>query len=233
MFETVLLFTLMEVLLARFSFAGSKVWVLLDHCRLLVAGKVLQGWKNIKVAFVLKGHNLIQPVGFFFLLFYKKTKEPDKCRKWYLFLCWNERLTDFSSSPVCIVVLRGGPLILWALCLPSTIYTLFPFFFLKAQKSVPEVSIRKVRRRLSVFTLIAGSDLLSVVKDIAGSVALSLTRVNWVSFSFSQQHRADRIKKREERVFLWAPNLSQLCISCFFLFLLSHRQNGKGGSCIF
>lgn len=50
-------------------------------------------------------------------------------------------------------------------------------------------------RRLSVFTLIARSDLLSVVKDIAGSVALSLTRVNWVSFSFSQQHRTDRIKK--------------------------------------
>lgn len=71
----------------------------------------------------------------------------------------------------------------------------FPFFFLEAQKSVPEVSIRKVSRRLSVFTLIARSDLLSVVKDIAGSVALSLTRVNWVSFSFSQQHRTDRIKK--------------------------------------
>lgn len=96
----------------------------------------------------------------------------------------------------------------------SSLYHLhaFPFFFSAAQKSVPEVSIRKVRRRRSAFTLIAGSDLLSVVKDIAGSVALSLTRVNWVSFSFSQQRRADRIEK--ERI----DSFSELQISANCVF---------------
>lgn len=96
----------------------------------------------------------------------------------------------------------------------------FPFFFfLEAQKSVPEVSIRKVRRRLSVFTLIARSDLLSVVKDIAGSVALSLTRVNWVSFSFSQQHRTDRIKKRERKESFSELQISANCVLHAFSFL--------------
>lgn len=69
-----------------------------------------------------------------------------------------------------------------------------------------------MRRRLSVFTLIAARDLLSVVKDIAGSVALSLTRVNWVSFSFSQQHGADRIEEERKESF----SELQISANCVF-----------------
>lgn len=115
---------------------------------------------------------------------------------------------------------------------PFTRFSLF-FFFCAAQKSVPEVSIRKVRRRVSVFTLIAGSDLLSVVKDIAGSVALPLTRVNWVSFSFSQQHGADRIEKERKESFSELPVSANCVFHAFPPFLLSRRRNARRGSCIF
>lgn len=200
MFLTVLLSTSMDFLFARFNIEENKVWALLDHCWLLVVGKVLRGWKNIKVAFVLKGCNLIQPVGFFLFVLQEKRNLTSAESGICSFV--GISLWQISLPPRCVLFCSAaGPWSFELFVFPPP-FTRFSLFFLEAQKSVPEVSIRKVRRRLSVFTLIARSDLLSVVKDIAGSVALSLTRVNWVSFSFSQQHRADRIKKREKSLSL-------------------------------
>lgn len=216
MFLTVLLSTSMDFLFARFNIEENKVWALLDHCWLVVVGKVLRGWKNIKVAFVLKGHNLIQPVGFFLFVLQEKrnlTSAESGICSFVGISVW-----QISLPPWCVLFCSAaGPWSFELFVFPPP-FTRFSLFFLEAQKSVPEVSIRKVRRRLSVFTLIARGDLLSVVKDIAGSVALSLTRVNWVSFSFSQQHRADRIKKERKESFS-ELQISANCVFHAFSFL--------------
>lgn len=110
------------------------------------------------------------------------------------------------SSPVHIVFLPRRALILWALCLFSNIYALF----LKLKSLSQRFQLEKCGVHLSAYTLIVESDLLSVVKGIAGSV----TRVNWPSFSFSQQQCTDK-----KNLLLWAANRSQVYILMFFFWL--------------
>lgn len=120
-----------------------------------------------------------------------------------------------------IVFHHGGPWSFELFCLFSNVYTLF----LELKSLSQRFQLEKCGASECIHFNIE-SDLLSVVKGIAGSVALSLTRVNWVSFSFSQQQYTDggKKKKRKDSFIVSCKSLPSVH---FDVFLLRHKQKKK------